>query len=386
MVRYRSAHLAVTLLLTLFVSCNLPRQRAALILHDSITFQVRKPAPDFCPAMFYHENNGRGYLFADDRNNREIRLFCLDSAIEVDPIPVRDTGANAIPYHFGFVVWNMDTLFLPGSAHNLICINRNGEILKQVDFSALSKTYGALSVATSASRFTTGAVVLDNEIFFIQKDSRKNYSERKPSDYRFLFRYNVRSDSFTLSPISLPDDFWKDGKQQMALFLTYNDLQKCFVFGAMYSDNIYVSHDGKSISRSLQSRSKAIREFFPYSPANEGTSEDYLSALYHYSYNVALLWDPDKKIYYRFVWPGVPETEKDQPERGDRDFNNFPAFTIEILDLNFNTIGTFTTPENMYNWNNYFLTKDGLYLAVNSSARDSEQKKWKFHLFRLQSL
>jgi hypothetical protein len=83
------------------------------------------------------------------------------------------------------------------------------------------------------------------------------------------------------------------------------------------------------------------------------------------------------------VWPGVPETEKDQQERGDRDFNNFPAFTIEILDLNFNTIGSFTTPENRYNWNNYFLTKDGLYLAVNSLDPDKEQKTWTFHLFRV---
>lgn len=376
------ARWAMYLIFAMTISCNVPRQKASLLLHDSITLRVQDPVPEFCPAMFYHEEDNRHYLFVDDRNKKEIRLFCLDSAVELAPIPVRDTGRNAIPYHFGFAVWSRDTLFLPGSGQNLLCINRKGEIIQQVDSSSLARTYDALSVATSASRFSTGAVVLGDEIFFLQKDTRKNYSGRNPSDYRFLFRYNVRRNEIELSTISLPDDYWEDGKRQMALFMTYNDEQKCFVFGSMYSDKIYISHDGENISKCLRSRSKEIREFFPYCPATEQTNEDYLTGLYHYSYNTGLLYDPVAKIYYRFVWPGNPASEEDQGEFGQMDLNNFPTFTIEILDLEFNTIGSFTTPRYRYNWNNYFLSKEGLYLAVNPSNKDKQKKTWTFHLFQ----
>jgi hypothetical protein len=42
-----------------------------------------------------------------------------------------------------------------------------------------------------------------------------------------------------------------------------------------------------------------------------------------------------------------------------------------------------TLPEYRYNWNNYFLTKEGLFLAESNSAKDRENSTWTFHLDRV---
>jgi len=374
--------IAIILFPLLLVSCDFQKKQASLTLQDSLVLQIDKPIPHFCPAMFYYEKNGIRYLFVDDKLNKEIRLFNLGAGKEIEPIPVCDTGINSIPHHLGFLVKDLDSIYLPGANQHLFCINRNGKIIKKIDFSALSREYPLLTVACSISRFTKGAVIIGNEIFFLQEDTRKNYFSRKPSDYRFLFKYNVKNDSFGISPISLPDNFWDEGKREMSIFLTYNELQKVFVFGSMYSDKIYLSNDGKKITKTYHSRSKAIQEYFLYSPENNLNSENYFYSLCKYSYNVGLIWDPYNKIYYRFVWPGMKDLSINQRELISQVFNCFPTFTIDILDKDFNTLGSYPLPKNKYNWNNYFLTKDGLFLAENDST-DKKNNTWTFHLFKV---
>ena len=52
--------------------------------------------------MFYYEKDQNRYLLLDDKANQEIRIFDLVSNREIEPIPISDTGANAIPHYFGF--------------------------------------------------------------------------------------------------------------------------------------------------------------------------------------------------------------------------------------------------------------------------------------------
>ncbi len=383
MIKYFLYFTALAVSSMLIASCHHPGNYASLTLQDSVIIQLNKPIPHFCPAMFYYEKKGSKYLFVDDKQYREIRIFDFLLRKEVESIPLRDTGQNAIPYHFGFAVKDPDSVYLPTADQCLYCLNRNGDIIKKIDFSALSQKYPLLTVAESISRFTKGAVILGNDIFFLQKDNRNFYFNHKPSDYHLLFRYNVKNDAFSLSPLSLPDDYWDKGKKEMSVFLTYNDVQKSFVFATRFSDKIYVSIDGKNISKTFYSRSPAIIEYYSFSPVDDLKSKDYFYSLCKYSYNVGLIWDPYNKLYYRFVWPGVKNLNKNQAELISRIYNNFPNFIIEILDQEFNILGSYTLPDNKYNCNNYFLSKEGLFLAVNNPSDGKQNLSWTFHLFKV---
>jgi hypothetical protein len=379
MIRYCSKRILAILLLLSLVSCINPGRKAVLEIQDSIVLKARRPIPNFCLALFYYEKGKRGYLFADDKPNKAIRLFDLDSQTELDSIPLRDTGVNPIMYHYGFVVKDPDTLYLSVPDHYLYCINKKGELLKRIDYSGLKKKYPLLSIAVAGSRFSKGAVIRGNDIYFLQHDSRKNYFGHLPSDYRFLMKYDCKTELFSILPLSVPDKFWKDGKREMSLFLTYNNVKNEFVFGTQYSDAIYTSKDGLTLDETYHSRSHAIREFFPYTPPDDLPQGKYFYSLCSYSYNLGLIWDPYRKIYYRFVWPGVTDLDSTQSERISAIINNLPTFTIDVLDDDFNTIGSLSLPNNKYNSDHYFITEKGLYLGVVNTKGEGEPYRWVFH-------
>lgn len=378
------SYFVVFVLLFVNNTCIFHEKNYQLILKDSVVFYINKPIPEFCVAMFYYEKGKQKFLFVDDRQNHEIRVINMNTNKEIDPIPLPDTGIISIPYHFGFVIKNLDSIYIPGSNYYLYCIDQQGNINKRIDFSELSIKYPLLTPICSISRFSKGAIILGNEIYFLQNDSRKFYtSSYKPSDYHFLLRYDTKTDSIGISPISIPDAYWNNGEKQMSIMMTYNTLKKRFVFGTMYDDFIIESKDGKRITKTYHSKSKSIKDFFSYNPKDNLNSEDYFYTLCKSSHNAGLFWDPHKMIYYRFVWPGVEDLKVDQHERISEMLNCFPTFTVEILDQNFITIGSYKLPEHKYNLNNYFLTEKGLYLARNQSLKDERNLKWTFHLFKV---
>lgn len=378
--------IATVLLLNIFESCSHSQRSLSLNLQDSIVLTVNKQISEPCLAMFYYEKANKNYLYVDDPQNRAIRIIDLDSKSEIQSIPIYDTGINSIPFHFGFIIKDCDSIYLPGGDHKLYCINGNGDIFKKVDFSLLQKMYPLFTTPLSLSRFTKGAIIKGNEIFFLQHDSRKNYFSHKPSDYHFLLKYNIKNDSFGISPISLPNDFWSDGKREMSLFLTYNNTRREFVFGSQFSDNVFISKDGMTISKTYHSRSKSVWEYYPYVPQDNLGYNQYFYSLIKYSFNTGLIWDPYKKVYYKFVWPGEKNLNINRGSFADEVLNNYPTFTIDILDSDFNNIGTYLLPKNKYNWNNYFITKDGLFLALNHPLKDKTNYKWVFHIFKISDL
>jgi hypothetical protein len=353
-----------------------------LVLEDSIILHINKPVPAFCSAMFYFEQNNVKYLFVDDKDNKEIRIFNLNSRAEIDPIPI--PGTDKISHYFGFVIKSLDSIYLPCADYQLICINRYGQIIKKIDFSDLKKSYPLLTMPMSLSRYTMGAVIIGTDIFFLQRDSRKFYFLQNPSGYRFLFRYNSKSDSCSLSPITLPEDFWDGGKREMSLFLTYNDLLNCFVFGSRFSDKIYTSNDGVQITNTYISKSESIEEYPILSPDNDSSQKNYIYYLCKYSYNVGLLWDSKNQVYYRFVWPGIKDLKPHQEEIIYTVYNSPRSFNIDLLDQNFQYVGSCLLSDKNYNWNNYFLTSDGLFLAENYSS-DNSPETWTFHQYKIRN-
>jgi hypothetical protein len=345
--------------------------------------------PEFILAMYCYEDKDNRLLFVEDESGHEIRILDINSRTEINPIPVRDTGINAIPYHWGFVVKNPDSIYFPVGNHKLYCINRNGDIVNIFDFSSIVKKYPLFTTPISGSRYTKGAIVLGNYIFFLQHDNRKYYFAKKPSDYHFLLRYGIKDNSFEIFPISMPDDFWREGKRQMSILLTYNDLEKKFVFGTQYGDLIFTSKDGATITKIYHSKSKSIIEaYYPYTPPDNLNAQRYIFSVCKFSLNGGLLWDPAKKIYYRFVWPGMKDLDSNQASRINKIYDHFPTFTIDILDQNFNALGSYQLPNGKYNWNNYFLSKDGLYLAVNRPEKSGKDNHWSwvFHVLKTQNI
>jgi hypothetical protein len=379
-VKGRDLILTALLLLT---SCVNSGRQVSIDVADSIVLRANRPLPNVCLSSFCYEKGTSSYLFFDDKSNREIRIFDLNSQQELESIPIRDTGVNSIPYYSGFTIKSLDTIYLPVPDHKLYCINRKGEILKIIDYSSCLQQYPLLTAPLSISRFAKGAVIKGSEIYFILHDSRRFYFSYMPSDYHFLLKYNLKNDYVEISPISMPDNFWKDGKREMSVSMTYNDLQNTLVFGTQFSDIIYISKDGSTIDRTYHSRSKSVWKYFSSTPDDSLESQNYFYSLCKYSYNVGLIWDRYRKIYYRFVWPGMKDLDIKQTSRISEIINNFPTFTIDILDDDFNMIGSYPLPDNKYNWNNYFITKEGLFLAVNESSKDRINHQWVFHLLKV---
>jgi len=369
-----------------FQFCNLKplENQISLVLADSVEFDVNSSFSKSTKSIFYFEEGNEEYFIYDDEKNNYLRIFNINKLKICTNIPL-PVSLNKKPIQrIGFFIKNFDSIYIPYDGYGLLLIDTTGTIIKNIDFRELKLLYPTLNSLQSISRFSKPAIAINNNIYFIQSDTRLNYSPGLlPSDFHFCFKYNCISDSASVLQITLPNNFWETQKKQLSLSMAYDG--KRFVYAPQYSHEIFTSIRNERINQSFFVKSKYVHDINSYFPTAEVPGfEDYVRIYTESQFYIGFLWDKYRKVYYRMFWPGMLQVQQAESLSSIDVFNFNPTFGIMVIDTNFQLVDELILPVNTYSWDKYFVGPKGLYLSADNhyNAR-SDETKWLFHIYSL---
>ena len=96
-----------------------------------------------------------------------------------------------------------------------------------------------------------------------------------------------------------------------------------------------------------------------------------------------LIYDPYRKVYYRFAYPKV-SLDRNTNWWGKAVYGR-KKFSVMVLDEDFHVVGETLFPEGIYNSFVFFVNEDGLYISRDYKIGTAEQSEdyLTFELFQL---
>jgi len=277
-------------------------------------------------------------------------------------------GPNSTGRIFGFRVLNKDSIFVSTFNGNTIyLVNSKGKILRNISYKKSSKNE-PLVFSESWSFFYSPMIYKDKKLYLTQTPI---FSDK------ICAEIDLSTDSIKLLPMYHPD-FNKLDLEKNIFCRDFDGVN--FLYSFLYKPNIYITQDHITFYEKLAS-SKLINKITLKTFQNRPSFEEGTKAFIETPHYRSIVYDPYRSVYYRFAYPGVEISKKDNLKILAKYFKNF---SIIILDKDFIKIGEYFTPDNIYNIKMFFISKEGLYLSSNHILNpDYDENKVSFELFKL---
>ena len=325
----------------------------------------------------YFSSKGREYL-AVQNAYKGLSIYSLENCSLVKDIFPQIEGPDGIDSPMaGFDIINFDSIFLltDGIRDRLVIIDSAAHVIKKIKFDISYQPYFPLTNLWSSygqtincisEKLIVGSVCMDTEDSFF-----KNHKQN------IAYCYDTNADSVYSYPLKFPDLT----KQKMPVIYSGTNIlvhNNRIVLSYSLGHQVFVStKDGLWITYVLKSK-YAKKTFDP------GFSNDMMEGAKKFvesPYYLALVYDKYRKVYYRFVYPGIDVTRQDDVMKLG-EFRR--VFSVMIIDEDFNVLGETLMPENTYNSNMFFVNEAGLWISTNHPGNpDFDEDAINFQLFTL---
>lgn len=352
-------------------------------LSDTTIISIDRKIEPYTRTLQYLDGN----LYWWNSNRETISIFDLSAKKLKNTIKLEQEGPNGLGTPLGFFVISPDSIYVPAMAYKLSLINAQGDWLANYDYFSYSKL-GV--VAASMSRYSNMIQVNNSGTFYFSMRNLKNLSasdlnEKALQDYPPILSFNKLKGTFNYLNFTVPAsilkfnnivDFGLTSSSNSLLLLNYqsNTLFEVDYNGVEFKEHILQSDLIKNFSN----------EYYN-SPRMSLSPEDNMRMVFKTSENFGLIFDPYKKLLYRFGWPG----EEISKEVDAMQFNSTPPyFTISIYDgSDFSLIKEFTLPRNTYLAHHYFVDEKGLNLfPMHPENPEFNEDEMVIHTFDFSSL
>ncbi|WP_373396815.1 DUF4221 family protein [Algoriphagus halophilus] len=174
-----------------------------------------------------------------------------------------------------------------------------------------------------------------------------------------LMSVNLKDESISLLPFGFPEDYLENGQKQLEFSILKNGDQTVVSF--MGDHKIYFKGSEEETWQSKICKSSFLDESMPTFP-KDIDSRGYNTYALATSRYESLVFDPFRKVYYRFAYPTI-QIESDEKLRSLR--TNPGPFVIMVMDRDFNILTERKFDAGRYFPSNYFVGEKGLYLSTN---------------------
>ena len=299
----------------------------------------------------------------------EIAFIDIRSGDNVYNVKIYREGPNAI--HGGlqsYDIINKDSIIITSVYRPILYfVTGDGEIVKEMNF-----YHGEVDITCSIfeSIINRTVAIKNNIIDFPQyvpywrNRLQPNSKDFKFSDCPIAYTINIKTDDIFKSDVSYPylydnDDHVDHDESFSRVFDGEN-----YVYGFLSYDSIIVTPDYKT-SKTYSAKSRYIGEVKnPGAPVGR-ESTDLLKLSTHAGYG-NLVYDKYRKVFYRFC-----HFENDYPGPYTPEYYvSFGAFTIMIINSDFEIVGETIFPAKRYASRVFFVNKDGLWLSENNFQRE----------------
>ncbi len=297
-------------------------------------------------------------LFNSNWNNNSLQIYDLDEQKLVKELRFEregDQGAALGHFH----VQSLDSIFIfPERSPFIILTDTSGRIKSRIRFS-LPEGYPMIFVHNS---YYVSPPQIDGNELIVKARADVRVTEVAPEklDSIALFvAINLETGVSRLLPQGFPNDYLSNGAKQLE-FSAVN-LTDRSVVSFMGDHRLYRSSPSSSAWEVKDAPSQYLDETMPAFPKDVDGREfnKYFFAKSRYE---SLIFDPYRKVYYRFAYPTV-SVETDDELKALRASPG--EFVVMVLDDELNLLTEKKFDAGKYLPSNFFVGEKGLYLSVN---------------------
>ena len=368
-----------TLILTSCYSVNNPKTEKYLQSNDSVIhIEIHSNMSPTTRNLRYFKDKKNEFIAIENNHSKSIEIFNITRGQFEKRIKPQVEGPNGLGTEmFGFDIINFDTIFITtnGYGNNLFVVDSSSRLIKKIEFEISYSPY----LPIGQLWYSYGRVInYDKQKIAICNVSRTNdeaFEEIHNCSIGYCYDF-ANSNIFTC-PLKHPDKSVLKEKilnSEGAVIVNENKTILSYPMGHY----VFVSENNTDW-KIYDVKSKYLKNAFSDAYANDAytSAKKYVES----SCYLALVYDKYRKVYYRFVYPGI-DVSKDDDVIKLCEFRR--AFSVMIIDEDFNVLGETLMPENTYNSNMFFINEAGLWISTNHPDNpDFEEDAINFRLFTL---
>lgn len=366
-------------------SCN-PNQNEINQIKKQVYSTLKIPIdenfnPDLSRIQHFDSDSGE-YIAIQNKTNFEVGIFDINSLTLHQTIPLKKEGPNGLGLMNGFTIKSKDTILIASIPPRIHFINFLGEKYLTIKIEDPEKKANYLS-----SNNETPLIFQNEKIFGIQPYFQELYNisfkdiERTRPIFRLTLNPNGKSELEWLE-INRPKDEWDNGKK--SLDVSWADNGDSIIIAPQLDHRIWIisKKEGRLLGMK-ELKSSHINGFRIIKESPVGDVE-IIKDLENGRYEL-LLYDPYRKIYYRFFYPAIQIESFNLTPR--KMMENHPKLGVMVLDKNLKIMGQHLFETNYAQPWNYFVGKKGLYVSTNNPNRDDFDENFlRYDIIRFEGL
>ncbi len=321
--------------------------------------------------------NDSSYIVRKNYYDNSVLVYNWDSKRLLNTYKFKDEGPNEVVKFDSAAFLEIATdSFLVANAYSQIYIIKNDSILFKNTYDDVGGGFGNLMNGFNKNL----PVKLDDDVFIFRKPSVEITNDLYYAEH-LLVKFNLKTKILKALNVHYPDSYIKGqcwNFPALRQSFTRNNLNQ-LVFSFPIDPNLYVYHIEKDTltTKQMPNYNKLELNFIP---CDDNLSQtEYLYSVKNNSIYHSITYDRYKDIYYRVLLSKPKNLTKDNVEELQQ------TISLIALDNNFNIIAEKTLANNTYDFNDFFVTKEGFWLSKNNiNSETFDENFMSFDLFNVQ--
>ncbi|MBN7810274.1 DUF4221 family protein [Algoriphagus sp. H41] len=300
----------------------------------------------------------RPLLFNVNPNANSLQIFDLkDQKLEKE-IRFEPEGDQGVKLGY-FHVQSLDSIFVfPEMSPFVILSDTSATIKKRL---RIELPQGYPMIFPHNSYYVSSPAVVGNELFVkVRADGRvTDFTQEKLDTIALLVAVDLETGASRLLPYGFPKDYLSEGLKQLEYSLVYR--QGSVVASFMGDHRVFTTSPGSPDWETKDAASGFLDASMP-TIAKDVDGRGFNQYFFAKSRYESLVYDPFRKVYYRFAFPTV-EVESDEQLMALRSAPD--AFVVMVLDEELRVLTERRFDGSTYLPSNFFVGEKGLHLSIN---------------------
>ena len=364
--------IGILILIAVLISCGsrskLNESKVTSLLeltNDSLVFHLDDSTHVLAKTLYqFTDDRGNEYFTFQNGEANEILIFDMKSGQLLKKIRIDYEGANGVTRFIGYYINSLDEIYLsrPDKCE-IILIDGNGNIKKKYNYESTDD--GQMLIPGFFSTIIYTPLVFIEELMYIPQDLNPMLSDKMLERSSVTITIDTLTNGVKNLPMRFPPIVSVEDVKNHKTVGNEFSYSRCFngrqfVYSFFYDEDIYITNPEHDSIFTRKAKSKYIDKVSPlgYQPDNLIQSNKIKCEVPMYR---NLIYDEYREVYYRLVYPQT-EMEKNEDYYEVFQFGR-KAFSIIILNKDFEIIGETLFPEYTYVSGMMFVRKDGLYIS-----------------------
>lgn len=350
-----------------------------LMPNDSICLPIDNSTYYFSKAMFQFEDSGHEYLFfLNTKSTPKIHIYNIESQELSKTIHLQREGSNGMTNIRGGYPLNLSHFIITSGNGRFWLINDTGEIDKGYNLWGEGTNFNTFDHIMYLSYIYRPAIIKDSILYFCQEALKYPRSTKDWHKIPIFAYANLSNSELGWTEFRYPPIFDKNEVFPLVyepeLSYTYTGEDTAVSFGEL--DSILVSSDFKQ-KKWYNAKSRYLPHAHPIITDTGMELDKMIQQKGMKPHYYHLMYDKYRKVFYRFAL---------MPDDNIKPFSDTSqqAFSIVILNKQYEIIGEVKFPGNTYAYQLCFVGKKGLYISENNENNTKfDENKLVFRCFTL---